>query len=94
MNEWYNFLSSPQDTMLDLAKRVSQRRKEKKITQQELSRRADVSLGSIKRFERLGQISLHSLVKIAYVLGYEKDFESLFAKRGYASIEEVIRESG
>lgn len=88
----YNFLKSPHDVNLDLAKRVSKRRKEKKITQAKLSEMADVSLGSIKRFERLGEISLSSLVKIAFVLGYENDFDQLFAKRAYHSIEEVINE--
>lgn len=51
-----------------------------------------MSLGSIKRFERTGEISLSSLIKIAFALGCEDDFEELFAKRGYASIQEVIDE--
>ena len=70
----------------------AERRKEKKITQVQLAKYSDVSLGSIKRFERTGEISLTSLVKIAFALGCEDDFESLFARKGYASIEEVINE--
>ncbi|RRD94434.1 XRE family transcriptional regulator [Clostridiales bacterium COT073_COT-073] len=92
MNKRFNFLRSPGDINSDLANRVSQRRKEKKITQKQLSQMSDVSLGSIKRFERLGEISLSSLVKIAFVLGYEDDFDELFVKRGYRSIQEVIDE--
>ncbi|MBQ8042599.1 MAG: helix-turn-helix transcriptional regulator [Clostridia bacterium] len=91
MNE-YNFLKSPSEINKNIAKRVRERRKEKKITQTQLSLMSDVSLGSIKRFEHTGEISLSSLIKIAFALGYEDDFESLFVKKGYASIEEVINE--
>lgn len=83
-------LRSPADINLEIAARVKARRKEQKITQQELARRADVSYGSIKRFERLGEISLSSLIRIAFVLGYENDFDALFARKGYRSIQEVI----
>lgn len=85
-------MKSPGDINLEIAKRVRARRKERKLTQQQLSEHADVSLGSVKRFERLGEISLSSLIKIAFALGYESDFDALFAKKGYASIQEVIDE--
>ncbi|MCD8347715.1 MAG: helix-turn-helix transcriptional regulator [Lachnospiraceae bacterium] len=88
----FDFLKSPQDVNLSIAKRMSARRKEKKITQVQLSKYSDVSLGSIKRFERTGEISLSSLIKIAFALGCQDDFDALFAKKGYASIEEVINE--
>ena len=68
------------------------RRIEKKLTQVELSRLAGVSLGSLKRFEQTGNISLNSLIKIAFVLDCQEDFDSLFAKKGYSSIQEVIDE--
>ncbi|MCD7817875.1 MAG: helix-turn-helix domain-containing protein [Lachnospiraceae bacterium] len=77
---------------MGIAKRMSARRKEKKFTQVKLAEYSDVSLGSIKRFERTGEISLSSLIKIAFVLGYENDFKALFSRKGYSSIEEVIRE--
>lgn len=88
----FSFLRSPGDINLEIATRVRARRKELKITQQQLSEKSAVSLGSIKRFERLGEISLSSLIKIAFVLGYENDFDALFAKRAYRSIQEVIDE--
>lgn len=49
-----------------------------------------MSLGSLKRFEQTGNIALDSLIKIAFVLGCQDDFEGLFAKKGYSSIQEVI----
>ena len=88
----FDFLRSPGEISKDIAGRMSRRRKEKKITQVQLAKYSDVSLGSIKRFERTGDISLSSLIKIAFALGYENDFDGLFTKKGYASIEEVLNE--
>lgn len=85
-------LRSPGDIQLELAKRASRRRKEQHITQQMLAQRSQVSLGSIKRFEQTGEISLASLVRIAVVLGCVDDLESVFARRSYSSIEEIIHE--
>lgn len=88
----FDFLRSPNDVNIEIAKRVSARRKEKKITQVQLATFSDVSLGSIKRFENTGEISLSSLIKIAFALGCENDFDVLFSKKGYSSIQEVIDE--
>lgn len=87
-----NLLKSPNEVNKDIAKRMRERRKEKKLSQIRLSERSDVSLGSLKRFERTGEISLSSLVKIAFALDCEDDFDFLFAKKGYSSIQEVIDE--
>ncbi|MDO5061650.1 MAG: helix-turn-helix transcriptional regulator [Peptostreptococcaceae bacterium] len=87
-----NFFKSPADINKDIANRMRARRKEKKLSQAELSTRSNVSLGSLKRFERTGEISLSSLIKIAFTLGYEDDFDHLFAKKKYLSIREVIDE--
>ena len=48
----FEFLKSPNDINTEIAKRVSARRKENNITQEQLSVKSDVSYGSIKRFER------------------------------------------
>ena len=50
---------------------------------------ADVSLGSLRRFESSGEVSLKSLVKIAIALGCEQELSSLFSQRQYRSIQEV-----
>ena len=88
--ELINLMKTPKDVNNDIVKRMKARRKEQKLTQAELSRRADVSLGSLKRFEQTGNISLNSLIKIAFVLGCQEDFDGLFVKKGYSSIQEVI----
>ena len=84
---------TPPDVLQGIAERMRARRKEQGLTQQELSRKSGVSLGSLKRFEREHQISLESLMKIAFALGCEDDFGALFSKRGYGSIEEVIADA-
>tara|TARA_R110002072_G_scaffold55275_3_gene144237 strand:+ start:664 stop:930 length:267 start_codon:yes stop_codon:yes gene_type:complete len=52
-------------------------RKQHKLTQQQLSERSGVSLGSLKRFETTGKISLESLVKIIATLGRLEDLDDL-----------------
>lgn len=91
MNE-FNFLKSPTDINMEIARRMQKKRKANKLTQKQLAQKSGVSLGSIKRFERLGEISLSSLVKIAFVLDCEDDFDALFARKEYRSIQEVIDE--
>ena len=48
----------------DIAQKIVRLRKRKKITQKQLAARSGVSLGSLKRFEQSGEISLQSLTKI------------------------------
>ncbi len=86
-------LKFPKEVALDIATREKEKRKSRKITQKELSERTGVSLGSIKRFEQTGEISLVSLLKIADVLGEMDEFSALFVRREYKSIQEVIDEN-
>lgn len=76
-----------------LADRVSQIRKRRKISQKGLSERSGVSLGSIKRFETSGQISLVSLTKIAIALGCSNEITEMFTEVPYINIEEVISDN-
>ena len=68
-------------------------RKRKKITQKQLAARSGVSLGSLKRFEQSGEISLQSLKKIAIALDMENELEGLFDNVPFASREWVFIES-
>ena len=65
---------TPPEIALALAANVRARRKERKLTQSGLAKLSGVSLGSIKRFESSGEISLKSLLNIAVVLDCEEDF--------------------
>lgn len=76
----------------EIAGKIIRLRKRKKISQKELAARSGVSLGSVKRFEQSGEISLQSLTKIAIALGVEDELLNLFDDVPFESIEEVINE--
>lgn len=83
-------LSSPVEIIRGLADRMKRRRIEHGLTQRELAARSNVSYGSLRLFEETGKISLESLVKIAFALQAEAEFEGLFPARPPQSIEDVI----
>lgn len=84
--------SSPSELMDTLKTKFRQRRKALGYTQPELSSRSGVSLGSLKRFENSGQISLESLLKLAFVLECLGDFTSLceVEDEKFESMDEVL----
>ncbi|MCI8799744.1 MAG: helix-turn-helix transcriptional regulator [Lachnospiraceae bacterium] len=86
------FKITPKEISGSIVKNVRARRKEAHLTQEQLSRKSGVSLGSVKRFERTGEISLASLIRISVVLDCQEDFLQLFAKKQYRSIQEIIDE--
>lgn len=63
-------LQTPYDVQRELAARARARRLELNITQAELAERSGVSLGSLRRFETTGEVSLR--------LGELKEFSALF----------------
>jgi transcriptional regulator with XRE-family HTH domain len=65
----------PFDILKDLAEKHRMLRKQAGLTQSELAKRSGVSLGSLKRFEITGQISLESLLKSVQIMNRMSDFE-------------------
>ena len=65
----------PFDVLKELAEKHKGLRKQTGLSQSELAKRSGVSLGSIKRFELTGQISLESLLKSVQILNRIGDFE-------------------
>ena len=91
----FNFVKrSPIEINKLIAARIRDIRKRKKISQEKLSEKSGVSLGSVKRFESSGEISLISLTKIAIALNCENELERLFEDTPFESIEEVINGQG
>lgn len=89
----FNFLSkTPGEIDMIIAERIRTIRRRRKISQEKLSEKSGVSLGSVKRFESSGQISLISLTKIAIALGIQQELENLFDEVPFLSIEEIINE--
>ena len=83
---------TPNDIALRTANKIKRIRKRKKITEV-LAARSNVSYASLKRFERTGEISFVSLIKICMELGVEDEIKDLFTRPVYNSIEEVIRDA-
>ena len=74
----YQLLMVPKDVMRECAARVRELRISQNITQRELATRVGVAEGTIKRFEREGEIQFRTLLGIALVLGRLNDFADVF----------------
>ncbi len=73
----YSVDKLPRDVRIEIADKHKKLRKQKGLSQIDLAERSGVSLGSLKRFETKGQVSLESLLKLVFVLGRLSDFESV-----------------
>lgn len=86
-------ISTPSSMITELKQKFKQKRLELNLTQKGLSSRSGVTLGSLKRFETSGQISLESLLKLASVLECLDDFKDIANLKDemFGSIDEVLR---
>ncbi|MFO7611559.1 MAG: helix-turn-helix transcriptional regulator [Clostridia bacterium] len=90
MNNIYFNQLTPDRVIKNISNSSRKLRKRKKWSQVDLAEKSGVSLGSVKRFEGTGEISLKSLVKIAISLGMEKELNNLFTDIPPNSIKEII----
>ncbi len=81
---------NPDAILKNIAKRVKRNRLELNLSQNALATKSGVSLGSLKRFENSGEISLKSLVMLALALDATQEFSLLFAAKKYQSIDELL----
>ncbi|MFW2516709.1 helix-turn-helix domain-containing protein [Aliarcobacter butzleri] len=84
---------TPKFIMQDLKDKFKQKRLSLNLTQEGLSNKSGVSLGSIKRFESSGEISFESLLKVALVLNCLDDFKNIANKKDeqYESMEDLLK---
>ena len=70
-------------TSQEMIKKIAEKARAKRLaldlSQQTLSEKSGVSYGVLKKFERTGQISLESLLKLSLGLGSIGGFNSLFS---------------
>ena len=85
-------LDTPSDIAVKLAQKMKSIRKRRKITQKQLAARSNVSYATLRKYEKTGQISLESFIKISMELGLTNELINLFSTPVYNSIEEVINE--
>ena len=83
---------TPSDVAIKMAQKLKSIRKRRKITQKQLAARSNVSYATLRKFEKTGQISLESFIKISMELGLLNELSNLFSDPTYNSIEEVINE--
>jgi len=87
-------LDTPETLLPQIAKRAQARRLALNLTQAGLAARSGVSLGSIKKFERTGQIALASLLQLALVLDALEEFKTLFPEqpRLPSTLDEILQQ--
>lgn len=73
----FSIQKTPHNIMQELKNRFKDRRLSIGYSQKALADRSGVSLGSLKRFENTGEISLVSLLRIAAILDCINDFENI-----------------
>jgi len=78
------------DIINTIAQKVRQNRLELNLTQKALATRSGISFGSLRRFENTGEISLKSLILIAIALDATDEFDTLFTKQKYQSIDQLV----
>ena len=71
-------LKTPWEVSTEIAGRLKAKRLARNLTQQGLAARAGMSVGSLKRFEKTGQISFASLLNIALILDCLDECYALF----------------
>ena len=74
----YSLEPTPLEICVSISKRHKKLRKKLSLSQAEMAERSGVSLGSLKRFENTGKISLESLLKLAHLIGRLEDFDTVF----------------
>ncbi len=82
---------SSEETTLAIATRLKRRRLARELTQQGLARRSGVALSTLIKFERSGQISLKSFVRLAIALQDEAALENLMCEEEFVTLDEVLR---
>ena len=91
MNNYVFEQKTPIEVNKEIAKNIIRIRKKLGYSQIELSRKAGVSLGSLKRFEQSGEISLISLTKISIALEVSQQLEELFSPSPLDDVEELFK---
>ena len=88
INPSFELLSS-REVALQLAKRLRQLRLERNWKQETLAERSGVSLGSLRRFEYSGEISLKNLLNLCVVLGRLDEFTHLLEAETARTMKEL-----
>jgi|LauGreDrversion4_2_1035121.scaffolds.fasta_scaffold1025935_2 transcriptional regulator with XRE-family HTH domain len=89
----YSVGLTAKDVQMNLAAQVKILRKQMGFTQADLSARAQVSLGSYKRFESTGLIASDALIRIAFILGKLETLATVFEYRQQPDFNKLFKGS-
>ncbi len=86
-----NFINvtTEQSIIFILIDRVKRRQKESKLSQKDLAIKSEVSYSSIRRFEKSGEISLISLIKITNVFNALECFNQLLKHKIITNLKDL-----
>ena len=79
------------EILAEIARRAQDARIHAGLRQKDLAEKAGVSLGTLRRFERTGDVGMETIVKVAIALNKEREFLELFPPSDPRSLDEVLR---
>lgn len=86
--------NTPSEMMNNLQKKTKERRLQLNLTQKELAEKSCVALPTLQKYERTGQISLESFVKILFVLDLSQALMDIFNNHEmtYNSMDDLLND--
>lgn len=85
----FNFFS-PTELCRDVARRARELRLSLGLRQEDLAAKAGVTLSTLKRFERSGEVGFEVVVRISVALSDEAALGQLFLPRMTESLDELL----
>jgi len=85
-------LNTPTEIIVLLVKKIEKRRKNQKMTQKVLAKKAGVSYGSYRELIDNNSVSLTSFISILHVLGLFKELNELVKDNEVKSIAQMKEE--
>lgn len=83
-------IKSPEEISSELAQKLREHRLAQGLTLLGLSQRSGVPLGTLKKFERTGQVSLVSFIRLVIALKQEAVLEQFLHPSEYETLEQVL----
>ena len=83
---------SPTELSMAIAARVRTRRLELNLTQEGFAAKAGLKYATYRRFEQTGEISFKGLLQIGFALNALSDFDELFSRKQYQTLDDVLNE--
>ena len=84
-------LMAPEDIATEIALRLKNRRLAQNLTLEGLARRSGVALGTLKKFERTGQIALVSFIRLVITLKDEAALEKILLEQKFETLDDILQ---